>query len=224
MPGANKVLGCPRKYFLFVPQNFWQPLFSRSPNFFVIYPNFIFFRISCQIWRKFAPWMPPPSAASCPSKDIFLFFFCHLPTFFLWKLAPWMPPGRMPGAVAPSAPPSACHCLQMFSNLWESKFLTSPVIIVIFSLWHWAVFRLGESIPFWGLPWRMSAKMREMVCSNADNCRWGGLNGLAEVCKLLYSCPPASVSIRTNRPSPHLCSIGVLDGGLGSKCPKLSGI
>src|SRR6218665_1431990 len=60
-------------------------------SFLVIYPNFIFFRISCQILRKFAPWMPP-SAASCPSKDIFLFFFGHLPTFSLGKLALWMPP------------------------------------------------------------------------------------------------------------------------------------
>jgi len=34
----------------------------------------------------------PPSAASCPDNDIFLFFFSHLPTLFLRKLAPWMPP------------------------------------------------------------------------------------------------------------------------------------
>jgi len=91
MPGANEVLGCLRKYFIFVPQNCWQPFLVVHQNFLVIYPNFIFFRISCQILRKFAPWMPP-SAASCPSKDIFLFFFGHLPTFSLGKLALWMPP------------------------------------------------------------------------------------------------------------------------------------
>jgi len=28
-------------------------------TFLVIYPNFIFFRISCQILQKFGPWMPP---------------------------------------------------------------------------------------------------------------------------------------------------------------------
>src|SRR6218665_1069682 len=50
----------------------------------------------------------PSRAASCFGNDIFLFIFCNLPTF-LHKLAPWMPPGWMPGAVAPSAPPSARH-------------------------------------------------------------------------------------------------------------------
>ncbi len=51
----------------------------------------------------------PPSAASCPGNDIFLFFFSHLPTFFYenWPLG--CPQGWMPGAVAPSAPPSARH-------------------------------------------------------------------------------------------------------------------
>src|SRR6218665_1304335 len=28
MPGANEVLGCPRKYFLFIPQNFSRPFLS----------------------------------------------------------------------------------------------------------------------------------------------------------------------------------------------------
>src|SRR6218665_1263150 len=59
------------------------------------------FFISCQILGQFAP----SRAASCPGNDIFLFIFCHLPTFFYIKLAPWMPPGWMPGVVAPSAPP-----------------------------------------------------------------------------------------------------------------------
>jgi len=89
--------------------------FSRSPNFairllkflttffLIIYPNFALFRISCQISRKFTNWMPPPSAASCPGNDIFLFSFCHLPTFILRKLALGCPPGWIPVAVAPSA-------------------------------------------------------------------------------------------------------------------------
>src|SRR6218665_3607809 len=35
----------------------------------------------------------PSRAASCPGNDIFLFIFCHLPTFFYIKLALWIPPG-----------------------------------------------------------------------------------------------------------------------------------
>ena len=61
-------------------------LFSRSPKFsnsspklsddffLVIYPNCSPFRISFQISRKFAHWLPP-SAASYPGNDIFLFIF-----------------------------------------------------------------------------------------------------------------------------------------------------
>src|SRR6218665_2970699 len=47
----------------------------------------------------------PSRAASCPGNDIFLFIFCHLPTFFYknWPLG--CTPRWMPGAVAPSAPP-----------------------------------------------------------------------------------------------------------------------
>src|SRR6218665_1642061 len=84
-------------YFLVVHQNFSNSshkisddLFSHLPKFLSI---FSLFRIRFQISRKFAPWMPP-SAASYPGNDIFLFPFSHLglPTF-LRKLAPWMPPG-----------------------------------------------------------------------------------------------------------------------------------
>src|SRR6218665_3267794 len=51
----------------------------------------------------------PSHAASCLGNDNFLFIFCHLPTFFYknWPLG--CPPGSMPGAVAPSATPSARH-------------------------------------------------------------------------------------------------------------------
>ena len=53
----------------------------------------------------------PSRAASCLGNDIFLFIFCHLPTFSFTKTGPLdaprggCPPGWMPGAAAPSAPP-----------------------------------------------------------------------------------------------------------------------
>src|SRR6218665_532749 len=115
MPGAKEILGCPRKYFLFVYS-------SRKisddflGSFTKIFPirllksfsqHFSLFRISCQILRKFAPWMPP-SAASRSGNDIFLFFFVIYLLFYEnWPLA--CPLGWMPGAVAPFAPPSARH-------------------------------------------------------------------------------------------------------------------
>ena len=48
----------------------------------------------------------PPNAASCPDNDTFIFFFAKLPTFFYGNWSLGCPPGWMPGAVAPSAPPS----------------------------------------------------------------------------------------------------------------------
>src|SRR6218665_840777 len=90
MPGANEVLRCPRKYFLFIPQNFRRPFYQLA--------NF----------RTIRYLDAPSRAASCPGNDIFLFIFRHLglPTFFLHKTGPVdAPPGWMPGAVAPSAPP-----------------------------------------------------------------------------------------------------------------------
>src|SRR6218665_2210966 len=82
MPGAKEGLGCPRKYFLFV---YSSPKISYDlfRSFTKIFPirllkyflqHFSLFRISCQISRKFAPWMPS-SAASRSGDDIFLFFF-----------------------------------------------------------------------------------------------------------------------------------------------------
>src|SRR6218665_1142951 len=66
------------------------------------------FFISCQISGQFAPWMPPPVLHHAPVTTFFSSFFA-IYLHFLQKLAPWMPPGWMPGAVAPSAPPSARH-------------------------------------------------------------------------------------------------------------------
>src|SRR6218665_8072 len=76
MPGANEVLGCPLKYFVFVSQNF----------------------ISCQISREFAPWMPPGAASSFTS---FLVIYLH----FLKKTGPLDAPRVDSRAVALSAPP-----------------------------------------------------------------------------------------------------------------------
>jgi len=98
MPGAKEVIGCPRKYFLFVYSS--RKISGNFLGLFTkIFPirllksfsqHFSLFRISCQISRKFAPWMPP-SAASRSGNDIFLFFFV-IYLLFLWKLAPCMPP------------------------------------------------------------------------------------------------------------------------------------
>src|SRR6218665_3406721 len=81
MPGANEVLGCPRKYFLFIPQNFRRPFFYQLSNF-----------------RTTRSLDAPCRAASCPGNDIFLFIFCHLPTFFTQNWPFGYPPGWMPGA------------------------------------------------------------------------------------------------------------------------------
>src|SRR6218665_2408193 len=70
MPGANEVLGCPRKYFLFIPQNFRRPFF-----------------ISCQISGQFAPWMPPPVLHRAPVTTFFSSFFA-IYLHFLHKTGP----------------------------------------------------------------------------------------------------------------------------------------
>src|SRR6218665_4191809 len=103
MPGANEVLGCPRIFF----QTSSLKIFSIRLTQFLT----TFFQIS----RNFAPWIPP-SAASCPGNDIFLFFFSYLPTFFYenWPLE--CPPGWMPGAVAPAAPLSLHATVRIHSE------------------------------------------------------------------------------------------------------------
>src|SRR6218665_3919154 len=62
------------------------------------------------------------SLASCPGNDIFL-LFCHLPTLFYenWPLGCSL--GWMPGAVAPSAPPSARHCSSVSRQLVYGHFV-----------------------------------------------------------------------------------------------------
>src|SRR6218665_840275 len=54
--------------------------------------KFVTFSHQLSNFTKIRSLDAPSSAASCPSNEIFLFFSCHLPTFFLQKLAPWMPP------------------------------------------------------------------------------------------------------------------------------------
>src|SRR6218665_2471012 len=121
MPGANEVLGCPRKYFLFVPQNFWifllvvhQTFSNSSPkssdNLFRNLSKFNIFSHQLSNLKKVRSLDAP---ASCPGNDIFLIFFLSFTYFFLRKLAPWMPPiGWMPGVIAPFAPPSASHWIE----------------------------------------------------------------------------------------------------------------
>jgi len=80
MTGANEVLGYPRKYFLFV-RKLSDDLFYQLSNF-----------------RTIRSLDAPSRAASCPCNDIFLFIFCHLPTFFLTKTGPLdAPQGGCPG-------------------------------------------------------------------------------------------------------------------------------
>src|SRR6218665_2229177 len=125
MPGAKEVLGCPRKYFLFVYSSrnisddlswsFHQKFSNSSPKIFLT--TFSLFRISCQISRKFAPWMPP-SAASRSGNDIFLFLFVI--TYIFYKNLPLgCPPGCVPGAVAPFAPP--LHATESCSDNVQSN-------------------------------------------------------------------------------------------------------
>src|SRR6218665_3709089 len=65
----------PSKIFYIRPAKFLTTFFYQLSNF-----------------RTIRSLDAPSRAASCPSNDIYLFIFCHLPTIFLQKLAPWMPP------------------------------------------------------------------------------------------------------------------------------------
>jgi len=68
--------------------------------------------MSCHISRKFAPWMPTPVLHHAPVTTFFSSFLSFTYILFEenWPLG--CPRGWMPGAVAPSAPPSARHCTQ----------------------------------------------------------------------------------------------------------------
>src|SRR6218665_1948591 len=87
-------------------------IFSSSPKisddfFLVIYPNFSLFYISFHIRHLDAPPVLHRALETTFSSSL----FSHLPTFVYenWPLE--CPLRWMPGAVAPSAPPSAHHCI-----------------------------------------------------------------------------------------------------------------
>ena len=69
MPEANNVLGCPRKYFLFIPQNFWRRCLSNILKFFHFFASVVKFHKNSLLG------CPHPSVVSCLGNDIFLFFF-----------------------------------------------------------------------------------------------------------------------------------------------------
>jgi len=94
MPGANEVLGSPRKYFVFL----WRPFFSRSPKFFTFFASVVKFHETSLLGC-------PPSAASSPGNDFFNFFFGYLPTF-LKKTGPLdAPQGGCSGPLHHPHPP-----------------------------------------------------------------------------------------------------------------------
>src|SRR6218665_2232241 len=79
MPGANEVLGCTRKYFLFIPQNFRRPFYQLS--------NF----------RTIRSLDAPSRAAPFPVTTFFSSFFA-IYLHFLHKTGPLdAPQGGCPG-------------------------------------------------------------------------------------------------------------------------------
>ena len=98
-----EVLGCPRKYFLFIPQNFRRPFLS----------------VVKFHGRTIRSLDAPSRAASCLGNDIFLFIFCHLPTFFYIKLAPWMPPRVDARGRRTVRTPSARHCACVYATMHD---------------------------------------------------------------------------------------------------------
>src|SRR6218665_1195340 len=103
MPGANEDLGCPRKYMFFIrPAKFMTTFFSHSPKFFT-------FSHQLSHFTKIGSLDAPLSAASCLVTTFFSSFLAFTYIFFYKNWPFGCPPGWMPGAVAPSAPPSARH-------------------------------------------------------------------------------------------------------------------
>ena len=92
MPGANEDLGYPRKYFSFIPKNFWWPFYSHSQHFFTFSHQLSHFTKISSLYA--------PSAASCPVTTFFSSFLA-----FTYNSFTKTDPGWMPGSLAPSAPP-----------------------------------------------------------------------------------------------------------------------
>ena len=138
MPRTNKVFGCPptkpnispflrtnscRKFL--TTFSFFSPLVKFFPKFYQDFSCYFrklppgnsddhFFNISpnfCFFFLNIFPDAPLIlDAQGCSSLFTHLpLLFRHLPMHFFRKLRRWMPPGRMPGTVAPPAPPSARH-------------------------------------------------------------------------------------------------------------------
>src|SRR6218665_3654114 len=93
----------PSKIFCIPFAKFLTTFFNRSPKFFTLFASVVKFHENSLLGC-------PPVLHHAPVTTFFYFFFGHLPTFFKenWPLG--CPPEWMPGAVAPSAPPSARHC------------------------------------------------------------------------------------------------------------------
>src|SRR6218665_2936774 len=67
MPGANEVLGCRRKYFVFLSQNFLPP-------FLVVHLNLSLFSHQLSNFTRIRSLDAPTSAVSCSGNDIFTSF------------------------------------------------------------------------------------------------------------------------------------------------------
>src|SRR6218665_381646 len=112
MQWRAEAVGCPGPTrFLDAPKIFCITAFSRKISddlFLVVHLNFHFFRISCQVSREFAPWIPP-SAASCPGNDFFtslLVIYLH----FCKKTGPLDAPRVDVRGRHTVRTPSARHC------------------------------------------------------------------------------------------------------------------
>src|SRR6218665_3357547 len=98
-------------------------IFYSSPKisddlFLVIYPNFSLMRISFQISLD-----APPSAASCPGNDIFLFFFQSFTTFLYQNWPLGCPQGGCPGpSHRPHPPLHVLHyCIIYTKNIIKQR-------------------------------------------------------------------------------------------------------
>ena len=76
-----EAVGCPgpTRFFDALENIFYSSRKISDDLCLVVHP---LFRISCQISREFAPWVPPLVLHHAPVTTFFYFLFGHLPTFF----------------------------------------------------------------------------------------------------------------------------------------------